>query len=98
LNGARSGPGDLDDAVKRRRERHLANDRGDLVCREGWNRPGESLTMFPSALEAAMPLRNSRNWVERMIVYGMPEVSISFLGDLGAEIAIVGRPVGADER
>jgi hypothetical protein len=34
----------------------------------GWNRPGESLTMFPSALEAAMPPRNSRNWVERMMV------------------------------
>ena len=34
--------------------------------------------MFPSALEAAMPPRNSRNWVERMMVYGMPEVSISF--------------------
>src|SRR2546422_1575810 len=28
----------------------------------GWKRPGESLTMLPSALEAAMPPRNSRNW------------------------------------
>jgi dihydrofolate reductase len=27
--------------------------------------------MFPSALEAAMPPRNSRNWVERMMVYGL---------------------------
>jgi hypothetical protein len=34
----------------------------------GWNRPGESLTMFPSALEAAMPPRNSMNWVERTMV------------------------------
>jgi hypothetical protein len=34
----------------------------------GWNRPGESLTLFPSVLEVAMPLRNSRNWVERMMV------------------------------
>jgi len=33
----------------------------------GWNRPGESLTMFPSALEVAIALRNSRNWVERMM-------------------------------
>jgi hypothetical protein len=30
--------------------------------------PGESLTMFPSALEAAMLPTNSRNWVERMMV------------------------------
>ena len=34
----------------------------------GWNRPGESLTMFPSGLEAAMLPRNSRNWVERTMV------------------------------
>jgi len=34
----------------------------------GWNRPGEILTVFPSALEAAMAPRNSRNWVERMMV------------------------------
>jgi hypothetical protein len=34
----------------------------------GWNRPGESLTVFPSVLEAAMPPRNSRNWVARMTV------------------------------
>jgi hypothetical protein len=34
----------------------------------GWNRPGESLTVFPSDLESAMPPRNSRNWVERMMV------------------------------
>ena len=44
----------------------------------GWNRLGGSLTIFPSALESAMPPRNSRNCVERMIVYGMPEVLISF--------------------
>jgi hypothetical protein len=34
----------------------------------GWNGPGESLTMFPSALKSAIPPRNSRNWVERMMV------------------------------
>jgi hypothetical protein len=34
----------------------------------GWNRMGGSLTMFPSALESAMPRRNSMNWVARMIV------------------------------
>jgi hypothetical protein len=34
----------------------------------GWNRPGDSLILFPSALEAAMAPRNSRNWVARMMV------------------------------
>ncbi|MND08742.1 hypothetical protein D3C83_315830 [compost metagenome] len=34
----------------------------------GWNRPGESLILFPSALESAMARRNSRNWVERIMV------------------------------
>jgi hypothetical protein len=34
----------------------------------GWNRPGDSLTLLPSVLEAAMAPRNSRNCVERMMV------------------------------
>ena len=34
----------------------------------GWNRLGESLTVFPSVPESAMPPRNSMNWVARMIV------------------------------
>jgi hypothetical protein len=34
----------------------------------GWNSPGESLTLFPSVLEAAMPPTNYMNWVERMMV------------------------------
>ena len=34
----------------------------------GWNRPGGSLMIFPSALESAMPPRNSRNWVARIMV------------------------------
>ena len=33
-----------------------------------------------------------------MMVYGMPEACDQFLlGDLGAEIAVVGRPVGSDD-
>jgi hypothetical protein len=63
----------------------------------GWNRPGEILTLFPSALESAMGPRNSRNWVERMMVYGNAGcLDQFFLGDLGAEIAIVA-PVGSDD-
>jgi hypothetical protein len=34
----------------------------------GWNRPGDSLTLLPSVLEAAMAPRNSRNCVVRMMV------------------------------
>jgi len=37
----------------------------------GWNCPGEILTLFASVLESAIPRRNSRNWVERMMVKGM---------------------------
>jgi len=52
--------------------------------------------MFPSALEAAMAPRNSRNWVERMMVGNAGGLDQFFLGDLGAEIAIVA-PVGSDD-
>ena len=60
--------GDLDDAVSRRGERTSATLAATSSAAMGWNRPGGSLTMVPSAAESAMPLRNSRNWVERMIV------------------------------
>ena len=60
--------GDLDDAVSRRRERYIGDVASNVVAAMGWNRPGEILTTFPSALESAMARRNSRNWVERMMV------------------------------
>jgi hypothetical protein len=42
-----------------------------------------------------MPPRNSRNWVERMIVRRIPQSLDQFLlRDLGAVIALVGYPVG----
>src|SRR6478672_2996244 len=63
----------------------------------GWNKPGESLTVFSFAPSSAMPRRNSRNCVERMMV-GMPEASISLSwATYGAEIAILRRPVGSDD-
>ena len=61
--------GDLDDAASRRRERHIGNDGSNVVRRYGLEQSGRKPDLtFPSALEAAMPPRNSRNWVERMMV------------------------------
>ena len=64
----------------------------------GWNRPGESLTMFPSALEVG-------DAAEEFQELGRADDGVGdaggldqfLLGDLGAEIAIVGRPVGSDD-
>src|SRR6516164_11467 len=97
LNGARSGPAistmPFFGAASATSETMAAASSAAM----GWNRTGGSLTMFPSALESAMPRRNSMNWVARMIVQGTPEASISFLlGEFGAEIAIIG-PVDCDD-
>jgi len=50
------------------RERHISDDGRNVVRRDRLEQAGDSLTMFPSVLEAAMPPRNSRNWVEEMVV------------------------------
>src|SRR5436190_2765358 len=98
LNGARSGP-----AISTMPPRGAASATSATIgatssAAMGWNRPGDSLTMFPSALEAAMPPRNSRNWVARINGVGDAGGLDQFLlGDLGAEIAIVGRPVRSDD-
>src|SRR3954469_2055992 len=69
----------------------------------GWNRPVEILTLSPSALEAAMPPRNSRNWVARMLgraddgVRNAGGLDQLLLRDLGAEVAVVGGPVRSDD-
>jgi hypothetical protein len=60
--------GDFDDAVLRRGERHLGDDRSNVVRRDGLEQAGRKPTMFPPALESAMPRRNSTNCVERMMV------------------------------
>ena len=63
----------------------------------GWNRTGGTLTMFPSARESAMPRRNSINCVARMMVGDTGGLDQLFLGEFGAEIAIVGA-VDCDDR
>src|SRR6516225_6333718 len=62
----------------------------------GWKRMGGSLTMFPSALESAMPGRNSMNWVAHDGVGDARGLDQFLLGEFGAEIAIVG-PVDCDD-
>lgn len=61
-------PGDLDDAVSWRCLRHIGNDGSNVVRSDRLEQAGKSLTVFPSALEAAMAPRNSKNWVARMMV------------------------------
>jgi hypothetical protein len=56
--------GDLDDAVSRCCERDV----GNIVCRDGLEQAGRKFYYVSITLEAAMLPRNSRNWVERMIV------------------------------
>jgi len=60
--------GDLDDTVARGSDATSATIAATSSAAMSWNRTGGSLTMFPSALESAMPPRNSRNWVARLIV------------------------------
>jgi hypothetical protein len=61
--------GDLDDSIPGRRERHLGDDGCNVVRRDGLEQAGRNPDLvFPSALEAAMPPRNSRNWVDRTMV------------------------------
>ena len=60
--------GNLDDAVLSAASATSATMGASSSAATGWNRPGESLTMS-SLLSAAMPRRNSRNWVERMMLH-----------------------------
>jgi hypothetical protein len=68
LNGARSGPAISTIPFRGAASATSATKAATSSAAMGWNRPGEILTLFPAALEAAMPSRNSRNWVERMMV------------------------------
>ena len=60
--------GNLDDAVSRCSERHLGDNSSNVVRRDGLEQDGRKPDDVPSALESAMPPRNSRNWVARMMV------------------------------
>jgi hypothetical protein len=68
LNGARSGPAISTMAFRGAASATSATIGAMSSAAMGWNRTGEILTMFPSAVESAMPPRNSRNWVARMMV------------------------------
>jgi hypothetical protein len=66
----------------------MGADRGDLTVEilvkdinNGLRRQpirGREPDSVSAALKSAMPRRNSKNWVERTMVYGIPEVLISF--------------------
>jgi hypothetical protein len=68
LNGARSGPAISTIEFRGAVCATSATTEATSSAAMGWNRTGGSLTVFPSALESAMPPRNSMNWVERMMV------------------------------
>src|SRR5215472_9245691 len=97
LNGARSGP-----AISTMPPRGAASATSATLAATssaaiGWKRMGGSLTVFPSALESAMPRRNSINWVARMNgVADAGGLDQFLLGEFGAEIAVVG-PVDRDD-
>ena len=64
----------------------------------GWNRPGESLTVFPTALEAAMPAEEFQELGRADDGVGNAGSFDQFLlGDFGAKITIVGGSVGSDD-
>jgi hypothetical protein len=68
LNGARSGPAISTMPLRGDASASSVTMGATSSAAMGWNRTGGSLMMFPSALEAAMPPRNSRNWVARIMV------------------------------
>src|SRR5215471_5452269 len=97
LNGARSGPAISTMPFRGGASATSATTAATSSAAMGWNRPGESLTTFPSVLSAAMPRRNSQKLGGADDGVGDPGGLDQFLlGDLGAKIAIVGRPVGSD--
>ena len=90
--------GDLDDAVARRRERHIGNEAGNVVRRDGLEQAGRN----PDRLS----IRTfSGDGAEEFQELGRADDGVGdaggldqfLLGHLGAEIAIVGRPVGSDD-
>ncbi len=89
--------GDLDDAVSRRRERHLGDDRSNVVRRDGLEQAGRKpddvsiRTWIGDAPEESNELGRTDNGVGD--AGGFDQF---LLGDLGAEIAIVA-PVGSDD-
>src|SRR6202030_3132913 len=97
LNGARSGPAISTMPFRGAARATSATMAATSSAALGWNRPGELLTMFPSALEAAMPPNEFQELGRADDGVGDAGGLDQFLlGDLGAEIAIVG-PVDRDD-
>src|ERR1700722_9709393 len=96
LNGARSGPAISTMPFRGAASATSATMAATSSAAMGWNRTGGSLTFLSSVLELAMPRRNSMNWVARMGVGDAGGHDQFLLGDLGAEIAIIG-PVDCDD-
>jgi hypothetical protein len=90
--------GYLEDAVSRRRERYLGNDGSNVVRRNGLEQAGRNpdrasiYTLSGDGTEELHELCRSDDGVGD--AGGLDQL---LLGDLGAEIAIVGRPVGSDD-
>jgi hypothetical protein len=90
--------GDLDDAASWRRERHLGDDRSNIVRRDGLEQAGRKpddvsiRTFGGDGAEEFQKLGRADDGVGD--AGGLDQF---LLGDLGAEIAIVGRSVGSDD-
>ena len=90
--------GDLDDAVARRRERHLGDDRSNIIRRDGLEQAGRK----PDDVSIRTGIGDSAEEFQEL---GRADDGVGdaggldqfLLGDLGAEIAIVG-PVDCDDR
>ena len=88
---------DLDDTVSRRRERHTGNDGSNVVRRDGLEQAGRD----PDQVSIRTHVGDA---AEEFQEVGRADDSVGdaggldqfLLGDLGAEIATVGRPVGSD--
>ena len=83
--------GDLDNAVARRRERHLGDDRRNVVRRDGLEQDGRKpddvsiRTWIGNAVEEFQKLRRADNRIGNA-----GALDQFLLGEFGAEIAIVG--------
>ena len=98
LNGARSGPAIVDDAVARRRERHLRDDGSHVVRRDGLEQAGrqpDDVALRTGSGDAAEKFQELGRADDGVGDAGGLDQFL--LGDLGAEIAIVGRPVRSDD-
>src|SRR6516165_2283274 len=98
LNGARSGPAISMMPLRGDASATLATMAATSSAAMGWNRPGASLITFPSALAAAIAAEEFQKLGGADDGVGNAGSLDQFLlGDLGAEVAIVGRPVGSDD-